>query len=229
MKKLLTGIALCFCTIAFAQTKQQRTVGDFTAVSGATGIHVELTQGNENAVWVSASDDKYLPNIKTVVENGMLKIYYDNTEKLTEKNKNWKLNVFVTYKSINKISGSSGSMITAKNTVNGSDLSLDISSGAEFSGELKVTGLKVDLSSGAMSKVTGSAVDVKAEVSSGGILTGSDLSTETCKASASTGGIIKIGVSKKLDAHASTGGAVNYKGSPEVEKSTSLGGVVSKI
>ncbi len=104
-----------------------------------------------------------------------------------------------------------------------------MSSGANFSGELKVSSLKIDQSSGAMAKITGSATDVKADVSSGGIFTGSELSSVTCKASASSGGILKIGVSKTLKADASTGGLIHYKGDPEVEKSTSLGGVVSKI
>ena len=229
MKKLLTCVALLMCTIAWCQTKQQRTVADFTAVSGATGIRVELTQGTENAVWVSASDEKYLANIKTGVENGMLKIYYDNKDKMINKDHHIKLEVFVTYKSINKLAGSSGSMITAKNAINASAFYLDMSSGSQFTGEIKATDLKIDLSSGAMSKVSGSATDARADVSSGGIFTGSDLSTETCKASASSGGILKIGVSKKLTANASTGGIVHYKGNPEVEKSVSLGGIVSKI
>ena len=114
MKAFITAALVFISAAAFAQSKQQRTVGDFTAVSGATGIQVELTQGNENSVWVSASDEKYLPNIKTVVENGMLKIYYEHADKAAIKDKNWKMQVFVTYKSINKIAGSSGSNMIAK-------------------------------------------------------------------------------------------------------------------
>ena len=220
------AVALLISCVAFGQAKQQRTVGAFSGISGATGIEIELTQGNENAVSVSA-DDKYINDIKTVVEDGILKIYFDGN--MHAGNKGSKLKAFVTYKSINKIKGSSGTIMTAKNTVNASSLSFDMSSGAIFSGDIKTTDLTIDQNSGALATVTGTASSVKAEVNSGGIFTGKELSSENCTVTASSGGVIKIGVSKKLTAKANSGGVVNYKGNPDVERSTSVGGVVSKI
>ncbi len=229
MKRILTAIAILVSTVSFAQTKQQRTVSAFTGISVATGIEAELTQGSEDAVSVSVSDDKYLEGLKTEVVNGVLKIYYDNKTKNNNFDKHRKMQVFVTYKSINKLSGSSGASIKATNTINGAALSLDMSSGAQFNGDLKTTDLTIDQSSGAISKVSGNATSVKADISSGSIFTGSDLTSDNCKVSASSGAVLKIGVSTKLTARASSGGVVNYKGSPEVDKSVSSGGVVSKI
>ena len=228
MKKIFTATFLCFAAIAFGQGKQQRTVADFSGVSGATGIRVELTQGNENAVWVIASDDKYLEDLKTVVEKGVLRIYYKQSAKMLKKDKNRKLQAFVTYQSINRVLGSSGAGIVAINRITAPSLLLDFSSGARFTGEIKTNDLKIDQSSGAISTVSGIASQVKADVSSGGIFSGYDLNTETCKASASSGGILRIGVSGKLTGHASSGGLIHYKGDPEVERSVSSGGVVNK-
>ena len=228
MKRILTAIAILVSTAAFAQTKQPRNVSGFTGISVATGIEAELTQGNEDAVSVSASDDKLLEGLKTEVINGVLKIYYDS--KMKNNNfKHRKIQVFVTYKSINKLSGSSGASIKTTNTINGAALSFDMSSGAQFSGDIKTTDLTIDQSSGAVSKVSGNATSVKADISSGSIFTGPDLTSDNCKVSASSGAVLKIGVTTKLTARASSGGVVNYKGSPEVDKSVSSGGVVSKI
>ncbi|MEJ7611927.1 MAG: head GIN domain-containing protein [Ferruginibacter sp.] len=227
MKNVLTLIMLSIATLASGQGKQQRTVADFSAVSAATGIEVELTQGNENAVSVTVSDEKYSEGLITEVEKGVLRIYYKTATKMY-RDKNRKLQAFVTYRSLNKISGSSGAGIVSKNAVMATAFSLDMSSGSNFSGEIKATDLKIDQSSGAISNVSGSAANVKADVSSGGIFRGNDLNAENCKASVSTGGMLRITVNKKLTAKASTGGMVYYKGDPEVQKSLRTGGEVSK-
>ena len=229
MKRILTAVAILVSTVAFAQTKQQRLVSGFSGISVATGIEAEVTQGNDDAVSITASDDKYLANVKTEVVNGVLKIYYENPNKKWGNDKGRKIQAFVTYKSINKLLGSSGASIKTTNSISGSTLLLDMSSGAQFKGDLKTTDLTINQSSGAISKVSGSATSVNADVSSGSIFTGSDLSSDNCKASASSGAVLKLGVSTKLTARASSGGVINYKGNPDVDKSVSSGGVVSKI
>ena len=77
MKKLFSVLAILLSVSVVAQTKQQRNIGSFTGISAATGIQVEITQGNDETVFVSASDDVYAEKIKTVIENGLLKIYYE--------------------------------------------------------------------------------------------------------------------------------------------------------
>jgi hypothetical protein len=41
------------------------------------GIDLYLSQGTEESVAVSASKDEYMDRLKTEVEDGVLKIYYD--------------------------------------------------------------------------------------------------------------------------------------------------------
>ncbi len=217
MKQLFTAVGIFFSMLAMAQTKQIRTVSDFTGISSSSGIMVEITQGEENKVVVSASKDELVDNLKTEVDkDGLLKIYYKNKENNWSSNKNLKLNAYVTFKIINKLSASSGSSLQTTNTVTADVLKIDVSSGATFSATIKSVDCDVDISSGSSSKVSGTATNIKIDASSGSTFKAADLGSEICKASASSGAEIKIGVSKKLTASASSGGSIRYKGNPEV-------------
>jgi Putative auto-transporter adhesin, head GIN domain len=232
MKQLLTILVCMFSLLSFAQTKQTRTVGDFSGISSATGIKVKITQGNENAVVVSSSKDELIDNLKTEVDkNGVLKIYYKNPNKLNwNKTRNVQLNAYITYKSINSLAASSGSSMESTQAVNGEALSIDVSSGAEMELEIVTTNCTINMSSGSIAKVGGNAANVKIDASSGSSFKGTNLTAETCKATVSSGADIKMEVTKKLSASASSGGSFKYKGNPEIEKkTTSSGGEVKPM
>src|SRR4051812_33967071 len=57
---------------------QQRIIPAFHAVHVSGAVDLFLSQGNEDAVAVSASEIKYRDNIKTEVKDGVLRIWYDN-------------------------------------------------------------------------------------------------------------------------------------------------------
>jgi Putative auto-transporter adhesin, head GIN domain len=232
MKQLVIVLACMFSLMAFAQTKQTRSIGDFSGISSATGIEVEITQGSENAVVVSASKDEFIDRMKTEVDkNGVLKIYMVNKNGMGWNNRyNVKLYAYVTYKSINKLMASSGSSLEAKNTIKAEALSIDVSSGASVEADIETKDCEVIMSSGSDTRVKGTATNIRMDASSGSSFKGADLSTETCRATVSSGADIKIGVSKKLSASASSGGSVKYKGDPEVErKAESSGGSIRKM
>ena len=230
MKKILALACLFIAVKVNAQIIQPRIVADFNAIECASGINVELTQGNENKVAVSAGDEKYLPELKTEVQNGVLKIYADYKEKLWRNDKNKKLKAFVTYKNINKLTGGSGAIVKAINAINNTELRMEMGSGATFTGEIKVTDLSIELSSGAVTKLTGVALNVKAELSSGAVFTGTELSTENCVVAASSGAVFKITATKTLSAKASSGASIRYNGEAELQhKNVSSGGSVRKL
>ena len=224
MKKLLLAISFFVTVAAFAQTIQPRPVADFTAINCAAGMDVELTQGTENKVSVSANDDKYLSEIKTEVQNGVLKIYTGYKDNMWQKDKNKKLKAFVTYKSIDKLYGGSGAIVKTTNTINAPALKMDISSGSTFNGEVNVADLNIDVSSGSITNMKGTATNLKADVSSGSVFTGTNLSVESCNVSASSGSVFKINVSKKMSVTASSGSSIGYKGEATLEKKNVSGG-----
>ncbi len=232
MKQLCTAAALLFSIVIMAQTKQTRNVGNFSGISSATGIKVKITQGSENAVVVSSSKDELVDNIKTEVDkNGILKIYYKNPNKFNwNKNRNVQLNAYVTYKSINSLTASSGSSMESTEAVHGDALSIDVSSGAQMEVDIATTDCNINMSSGAVAKVGGNAANVKIDASSGSSFRGTNLTAENCKATLSSGAEVKMEVTKKLSASASSGGSFKYKGNPEIEKkTTSSGGEVKAM
>ncbi len=232
MKQLFTAFVLFFSSCAIAQTNQTRTVGDFSGISSASGIKVEITQGAENAVVVMASKDEFLERMKTEVDKkGVLRIYMENKKGMGWNNKyRVKLYAYITYKSINKLMASSGSILEAKNTIKAEALNVDVSSGANVSVTIQTTDCEIVTSSGSQTKMTGTATKIKMDASSGSAIKGVDLNTESCTASVSSGAEIKIAVSKKLSASASSGGSIRYKGNPEVvKKDLSSGGEVKAM
>ncbi len=229
MKKIFTAVALLAVMYSNAQTNVQRMVGSFSGVSAASGIQVEITQGDEETVFVSASDDAYTDKLKTVVENGILKIYFENKDWKKNSVRNLKLKAFVKFKNMDKIYVSSGAGIVTKNTITTNILLLYVNSGAQFTGTLKATDFSIEQSSGAVSKITGSATNVKANLSSGAVCTANEFAAENCNATASSGAVLKMGVSGKLYVKASSGATVSYKGDAVVEKKLSSGASVKKI
>jgi Putative auto-transporter adhesin, head GIN domain len=214
MKQLLALIALSFSINLSAQTKQTRTVTDFSGISSATGITVQIKKGIANEVIVSSSKDELVNNIKTEVDaNGVLKIYYKNPNKLSWNNtKNVKLNAYVTYKSINSLIASSGSSMQADMAVQADALKIEVNSGAE---------MQLDIATAECSRIV---------ASSGSTLKAEKLTIENCTATASSGAEIKVEVTKKLNGNASSGGSIKYKGNPTIEsKKTSSGGEVKSF
>src|SRR5687768_15751876 len=84
MKKTgLLFLSLLVSAILFAQKQindpnaQVRNVKGFHAIKVSNGIQLMLNQGSTEALAVSATDTEHRDRIKTVVENGVLKIFYD--------------------------------------------------------------------------------------------------------------------------------------------------------
>jgi Putative auto-transporter adhesin, head GIN domain len=232
MKQLLALIALSFSINLSAQTKQTRTVTDFSGISSATGITVQIKKGIANEVIVSSSKDELVNNIKTEVDaNGVLKIYYKNPNKLSWNNtKNVKLNAYVTYKSINSLIASSGSSMQADMAVQADALKIEVNSGAEMQLDIATAECSINISSGANAKIGGNATNARIVASSGSTLKAEKLTIENCTATASSGAEIKVEVTKKLNGNASSGGSIKYKGNPTIEsKKTSSGGEVKSF
>jgi Putative auto-transporter adhesin, head GIN domain len=236
MKKVffaIIGMLILFPSIA--QNKvvndpnaQIRSASGFHAIKVSTGIILILTQGSEEAVAVSASKPEERDRIKTVVENGVLKIYYDNnTWNYTTNNK--KLRAYVSCKVLDALSVSSGAQVEVDGTIKSSDLSLHFSSGSGFKGDIAVTELKIDQGSGSTATISGTASSLKADAGSGSALHAFGLQADECDVNASSGAGIDISVLKLLKASAHSGGQVYYKGTGVISTiSTGSGGSVSK-
>lgn len=220
MKKLLLLAAVFISGAAIAQdtrvfndaNAQKRTLsGSFTAIHVTDGIELKLVQGNEEAVAVSASEDKYLERFRTEVKNGVLSIYYDN-EGMKWTNSKMKLRAWVSCKTLEKLTASAGSEVDVQNSIESDKLEMKFTSGSEFTGKLNVNQLTVDQNSGSVIHVSGKADKLSVDLSSGAMLKGFDFAVNFCDAKTSSGAMVTITIQKELNAKASSGGGIKYKG-----------------
>ncbi len=220
MKKLLCVGAL-FCSLSLAAqdlvindpNAEKRSLGaSFHAIQVSDGIELMLTQGDAEAVAVSAAEPKYLERLKTEVNDGVLKIYYDNKTMVWNSNERRRLKAYVSFSALDRIKASGGAEVQARSVLKLPALELNFSSGARFTGELDVKELETSQGSGAEVSVSGKAARLKAEASSGGIFKGYDLAAAECEARASSGGEVRVTVNRELAAKASSGGSIRYRG-----------------
>lgn len=237
MKKLLCSLITVLALTTFAQDARvindpeaatRNLSGSFTAISVSSGIQLFLSQGNEESIAVSASEQKHLDRLITEVKNGTLRIYYDN-KGIGWKTQNRKLKAYVSFKTLQKLNVSSGSDARVNGHINSDDLDLDVSSGADFKGAVNAKKITAEVSSGASINISGKSDNLKVKVSSGADFKGYDFVTDYCDASAGSGAGVRVTINKELSASASGGGDIQYKGTALIRDiKTSGGGSVKK-
>lgn len=235
MKKLLflflmAGFTASAQKIVNDENAVKREVKNFHAIKVSDGIDLYLSQGNEEAVAVSASEPKYREKIITEVENGVLKIYYDRESNWYSNNSDRKkLKAYVSFKTLDMLKGNAGADISMDGELKSDKLDVELSSGASFTGKVDIAKLSVDQSSGSGSNFTGKASILTVETSSGAVFRGYDLESDFCNAKASSGGSVRVTVNKELSAKASSGGGIHYKGGGVIKDvDTGSGGSVSR-
>lgn len=238
MKKTLAFIFGLFLSVSLLAQKQindanaqVRDVKNFHAIKVSNGIELTLTQSGSEAVAVSATDIEDRDKIKTVVEDGVLKIYFDvDTWKWWRNNRGTKrLRAYVSVIKLDDLDMSSGSSVKVEGEIKSDKLGLDISSGAQFNGKIEVGSLSVDQSSGAQVNISGKASSINIDGSSGSVFNGYELIVENADIDTSSGSVAELTINKELSAEASSGGSIRFKGSGVIRNiKTGSGGAVSK-
>lgn len=224
MKKSLIIVLTLFSTVAFSQETETRNLSSFTGVKAAEGIDVYLKKGDKESAKVEVTGTRP-ENVITEVSGSYLKVH------MRDGNYRGKIQakVYVTYVSVDKLSASSAGSIFADGTINARSMEISASS----AGTIEVTVEAGDIEAGASSagdvELKGKTRSLHADASSAGEVDAYDLDAENVEAEASSGGAIKISVSKALEANASSGGSVRYRGNPDKNNtSSSSGGSVKK-
>lgn len=210
---------------------EKRTVGSFHGINVATGIKLMLSEGTTEEVAVSADKIEYRDKIVTKVENGILKIYYENKLGAINTRKEKKqLRAYVSYKSLDELNVNTGATAQIEGTLKSSALKMKINTGGEVRGDIVVDDLDVTQNTGAMAYLSGQASKLSFDGNTGAVLKGADLKTNSCDVTASTGAGVYITVDKELSVKANTGGFVKYKGDASVTGiKTHTGGNVTKM
>lgn len=201
MKQIIFSFMMAMMALssATAQTKvidaenaEKRTIGSFHAIETSAGIEVIITKGDKEELAVTVGDKQYLDEVRTVVENGTLKISRKGDWDIWRKWKNWKIKVYVSYTRLDEVKATSGGSIS------GTDVKLDR--------------LSARINSGGWVSLAGSVESLEVDGNSGAQFKGYSLSTVNCKADVSSGAGVQVTVTKEISARASSGGFIRFKG-----------------
>jgi hypothetical protein len=237
MKKIVLSLITLISLTAAAQDKviadanaQKRNLAaSFTGISVSDGVDLYLTQSDEESVAVSASEEKYRDRFKTEVSNGILKIYYDYNGINWATNDKRKLKAYVSFKTLEKLNATGGADVKMQGNLNADNINFKFTSGASFNGQITAKEITVEQNSGSGINMSGSAGKLKVEVTSGAEFKGYDLTVDYCEAKATSGGGVRITITKELSAKANSGGGIKYKGDAVIkEMDVNSGGVVKK-
>ncbi|MCW3089289.1 MAG: hypothetical protein JWP81_358 [Ferruginibacter sp.] len=230
MKKyFISAIALLFFLGAGAQktiiddanAEVRKLNGSFNNIVISGGIDLFLSQYDNESVAVSASSDQYRQNIKTVVENNTLRIYYDGGKQWNSGNK--KLKAYVSFKTLEKLHASGACDVKVTGTIRVPTLVLDMNGSSDFNGAVNVNTLTMDLSGASDVKISGTASVVNIQSSGASDVKGYDLVTDVCTAKASGASDVNITVNKEISAHASGASDIYYKGNAVIKDTHSSG------
>lgn len=231
MKKL-TGFLLCAVIFIAAQAQQivikdknaqTRSVSSFHAIEVSNAIDLYLNQSSEEAVAVSASDEKDIQHIETKVENGVLIIRFVNVGRISWNLGNKKIKAYVSFKMIDRLSASGSSDVYVDGAISGDKLSIHLSGSSDFKGAVKLNELSVEQSGSSDAYLSGTAGNISIRASGASDLKGYDLAVDNCTAHASGSSDIKITVRQSLSAEASGSSDIYYKGSAVLKDLRSSG------
>ena len=208
---MMTGTTSLQAQVVFHDKDAElRQVGDFEGVEVSSAIDLQLSQGNENSVAVSAPGDANRAGIKTEVRRGILHIWYEN--------KNWfkgsgrKIRAYVSAKSFRLIAASGACDVMVNGELKSDELSIRLSGASDFKGAVRAKNLKVDLSGASDIVLKGSTDNLSIAASGASHFKGFELSTDNCRVDASGATDISITVNKVLNAEASGATNIDYKG-----------------
>lgn len=208
---------------------QKREVRDFHGIEISSGVDLYLSQGNEEAVAVSASDPEHRDQIVTEVSGGILHIYVNIRVFHWGDWNHRHLKAYVSAKQIDQLTAHGGSDVFIQGAVHSDNLQVHLSGGSDFRGKLDVGQLSVTQSGGADSYISGSARTLYVHTSGGSDYHGYDLSADNCEVEASGGSDIYCTVNKELKASAHGGSDIHYRGNGTLrDTSTGGGGSVSR-
>jgi hypothetical protein len=228
---LFTSISLLSCNEQYTGikgsgniTKEKRnSEASFTGVVSDSGVTVIVAQESTASIEVE-TDDNIQQYITTKVENGTLYIKVKGNI-----NTQSPININLKMPSISSLEASSGSSIHTKNTLKGTTIALNTSSGGEIEAVIEYEKVSCDASSGSHLTVSGKALHAETSSSSGSEIDAEELAANEIVADASSGSFTKVKPIIKLKGTASSGSSIAYYQTPKtLIKTESSGGSVAE-
>lgn len=208
---------------------ETRTIKPFHSIRVGDGIDLYLSQSTEESVAASASRDEFRNRLKTVVEDGLLKIYYDRESFSDWTSSGKKLKVYVSFKALQKLTATGGSRVKVAGTLKEEALSLFLKSGAQFKGRVDAGKLVVETESGSSAAISGSVVVLNVSANSGARMRAYDLAAGKADIRSTSGAKVEVTVHEEMKLYSSSGGSIYYKGKAKIsEVGTNIGAVIRR-
>ncbi|HYK56024.1 MAG TPA: head GIN domain-containing protein, partial [Flavisolibacter sp.] len=161
-----------------------RDVPSFHAIHVSNSFDVVITQGSQESLAVSASNKEDVADIKTYVENGVLKILFDKKDKWWPKNR--KLKAYIAVKNLDELYASGSSDVKIEGTLSASNLKLNFSGASDLDGKLAISNnLDIRLRGASDIKISGSATEVTIDANGASDVKAYDFKTTNCTVDAS--------------------------------------------
>ena len=221
MKKIQAlMLILVISATSFAQktindpNAEPRSVGAFHAIRVGNAFDVYISQGNEDAIAISASKQEYKDKIITKVENGTLIIRFDEDKKFWKglTGERTKLKAYISVKKLEYLDVGGACDVFIEDVISAEDLKIDLSGASDLKGKINAKKMTVSISGASDATITGNAADLQIDASGASDFKGYDLVTNYCTAKASGASSINITVNKELNANASGASSVRFKG-----------------
>ncbi len=194
----------------------------FTKIAVSRGITVLLEQDANVFVEVE-TDENLLKHITTIVENGTLIVTSDeNIDDSAARIVRVKMPV------IESLETTSGSSLTSKNILRGTNLSVKSSSGSDINTTLEYEKVHAESTSGSDLTLAGKALKFDSASSSGSQINAAKLLANEVHAQATSGSSTDAHALVKINGKASSGASIDFEGKPKIiKKEESSGGSVS--
>ena len=227
MQSLLILIFSAFSTHLLGQTiindpnVEVRNVSSFSGIKASDGIDIYLSQSDDYALGVSASDKKYIDGIKTEIKNRVLFLSYDGSS--IKYNNNRKLRVYISFKDIESLEASGACDYIISGTLATNSLRIKLSGASQIKGAANIQNLQIDIGGASLVLINGTVQNLKINAGGASDVKNYDLVADNCVADLSGASDVKITVNKSLVAKASGASTLYYKGNPENKDVSSEG------
>ncbi|GAC1438765.1 MAG: hypothetical protein NVSMB63_02980 [Sediminibacterium sp.] len=205
-----------------------RKVNGFDGVEVSGAIDLYLSQGNEDAVAVSAGSEEVAGRMQTEIRGSTLHIYFDGKGLGWKNWGNNKMKAYVTFKNLRFIEASGACNVKATEPFKAHELFIQMSGASDFNGEVTASDLRLEASGASKISIAGSAGKAAIEVNGASEVKGYGLKTDMARMNASGASGIRITVNKEMSVSASGGSAIYYKGSGLIRDISTGGGATIK-
>ena len=209
--------------MVFDGAAEDRNLSGFTSIKVTNAFDVYISQGNQDAVAVSKSDESGTSYIITNVSGGVLYISYRFKGWSWSSLRNNKLKAYITVKNLEKLSVSGACNVSFVDPITSDRLVVNISGASDIKGPVKVNSLKVGASGASNISLSGTATETDFNISGACSIKSLDLVTDNCAVVASGASSIRLTINQSLKANISGASDIRYKGTVSMFNSKTSG------